>query len=60
LSKSAISLIWVIALPMVFMDFWIAAIALLDDLDEQIDLLSLLLSNLTEQAEAGCPFLPHL
>jgi hypothetical protein len=45
---------------MVFMDFWIAAIALLADLDERIDLLSLLLSSLTEQAEAGCPFLPHL
>jgi hypothetical protein len=45
---------------MVFMDFWIAAIALLANLDEQIDLSSLLLSGLTEQAEAGCPFLPHL
>ncbi len=45
---------------MVFMDFWIAAIALLADLDEQIDLLLLSLSGLTEQAEAVCPFLPHL
>jgi hypothetical protein len=42
------------------MDFWIAAIALLADLDEQINLSSLLLRNLTEQVEAGCPFLPHL
>jgi hypothetical protein len=38
-------------------DFWIAAIALLADLDERINLLSLSLSNLTEQAEVGCPFL---
>jgi hypothetical protein len=42
------------------MDFWIAAIALLADLDEQIDLLSLSLIGLTEQAETGCLFLLHL
>jgi hypothetical protein len=45
---------------MVFIDFWISVIALLEDVDERLDLSSSSLEGLTEHAEAECPFLPHL